>query len=245
MLGMIRLRIAPKEPRARVERTEVIGRYSFLTSVLQLQSTEKLVDRMMIRQSLRFLSISGVSAVAAPSDPYIKMALERYNMEQLGHTALLRAMAPQIMDRLLGRRPDAAVLLYARRLDKTVLEAVYHAAQHYSMVMLDFGRYGESVRRRLMDEMGAAVLIGQVHSDASRAAALFFDPPPTTYTVRMRGAVTVALCEGVCADYNEIQVCPGILEPLDDTDREAVICVAASDDASLYRAVTLGSLLKK
>lgn len=247
MLGMVRLRIDERAPRARVDRTEVLGGTPFVTAVLQLRGTDSLLDRIMIRQALRLLSIRGVSAVATPDNRYINAQLARYNMVRLEPWPLMRRLAGQMLDKLLERRSDAAALLYARRIDGDVLDAACHAAQYYRHVMLDFGAYGESVRRRLMDEMGACVLLRPLPCDASRTAALLFDAPPPGYAIRLRRATTVALC-AECAeqtDWNGLQVQPGLYEPLGDTDREAVLAAVASNNPAMLDGFLIGSLIKK
>lgn len=247
MLGMVRLRIDAAAPRARTGRTEVLGNTPFLTAVLQLHGTEALVDRIMVRQSLRMLALRGAQAVAAPDDRYINAQLARYNMDKLTHWPLMRAMAGQILDRLLGRRPDTAVLLYARSVDRDVMEAAWHAARHYRMVMLDFGVHGETVRRRLMDGMGASVLLSQVGGGAPRSAALFFDAPQPGYRVRLHGVSTVALCPGAArfCDFDGLLAVPGPYEPLGDTDREAVLGAVASNNPGLSQAFAIGTFIKK
>lgn len=247
MLGMIRLRVEKNTPRTRLERTEVLGDTTFLTSVLNLHGTDRLMDRVILRQSLRFLAMRGVSAVAAPENAYINAMLARYNIGRLEHWALLRTMGAQMLDRLLRREPDTAVLIYARRLDRDVLEAARHAARYYRMVMLDFGTHGEQVRRSLMDDMGAAVLLGQVDCGASRAAVLLFDPPTSGFRVRLRSVTTVALCReaGAWADFDDIRVEPGPWEPLSDTDREAVLSAVASNNPSLSESLSIVNFIKK
>ena len=247
MLGMIRLRTSEDGPRARTIRTEAFGSTPFMTLVLQTRGMEALADRLLVRQGVRWLAARGVKAAAAPDNRYINAQLARYHMERLAHFPLMRCMAGQILDRLLCRRPDAAVLLYARAISRDVLDAAWHAARHYRMVMLDFGAFGETVRRRLMDEMGAPVLLGQVACGAPRAAALLFDPPPPGFRVRLHGATTVALCPGAApfADFNGVRIEPGPFEPLGDTDREAVLAAVASNNPKALGALSIGEFIKK
>lgn len=247
MLGLIRVRVDENAPRARTERLETIGGVPFQTSVLQVRSLGGMLDCLMMRQSIRLLAMRGVSCAAAPDVPYIKELLARYHIEGLGHWPLLRAVAPQMIDRILEGAPDGAALLYARRLDGDVMAAARYAAQRCRTVVLDFGARGEAVRRRLLDECGTAALLGQVPAGVSCTAALLFDRPLPGFRVRMPRPTVLALCPGASgfADYDDACVRGPLFEPLGDTDREAVLGAIVSRDAAAAEELTIVNFAKK
>ncbi len=247
MQGIIRIRVDGDAPRARLERLETIGGVQFQTALLQMRSADGMLDTLMLRQSVRLLALRGVTCAAAPDTPYMNAVLARYHINAASHTALLRALAPRVLDHVLRGVPNGAVLLYARRLDRDVLAAARHAARHYRQLVLDFGVHGEAVRRRLMDETGAAALLDQVGVRASKTAVLLFDRPSMGFRVRLPHAVTVALCEGgaPCAHFNDVHVAGSLGEPLGDTDREGVLSMVVSHDRAACSALEIVDLIKK
>lgn len=247
MQGIIRIRVDGDAPRSRIERIETIGGVRFQTALLHMRSEDGMLDNLMLRQSVRLLALRGVTRVAAPDTPYMKSVLARYHIDVASHTALLRALAPRVLAHVLRGTSDSAVLLYARGLDSDVLSAARYAAQHSRQLVLDFGARGEAVRRRLMDETGAAALLDQVGVRASKTAVLLFDRPHPTFRVRLPHPVTVSLYEGSApgVHFDDAHVAGSLYEPLGDTDREGVLSMVVSHDRAACSALEIVDLIKK
>lgn len=247
MLGMIRVRQDEEAPRTRTDRVETLGGVSFQTTVLQIRNPVGVLDSLLIRQAVRRLFARGVTCVAAPEIASVTDMLARYGIARMTHEPLLCALAPQIMDYILRRTDDGAVLLYAHHVDHLVLRAARHAAQYYRNVVLDVGMRGEWLRRRLLDETGCAALLGQVSAVGSRTAVLLFDAPPAQFETRMPRPTSVALriMAAPYADYNDVCIsCPSY-EPLIDTDREAVLGAVISHNQGSIRSIEIQNLVKK
>lgn len=247
MLGLIRVRVEESAPRARTERIETLGGMPFQAVVLQVRSTDGMLDCLMMRQAIRLLAMRGVSRAAAPDIPYIKELLWRYHIEKLSHEPLLRACAPALTEHVLHGTRDGAALIYARRMDADVLSAARHAATRCRTVVLDCGRDSERLRRRLLDETGCAALLEQVGTPVGRTAVLLFDKPPAGFRVRMSRPVSLALRAEAApaADFDDARVSCPIYEPLQDTDREAVLGVLVSRNQTLARELQIVNLVKK
>ncbi len=246
MYGILRVQVVPQLPRARAQQVEDVCGMAFQVEKLRLCRTQGFLDRRLLRRSLKALAAAGVTQVVIPQDLYIKQQLQRYNMTEINHTALMRGIAPQIIDYLLQRQSHTAVAIYAGRLDNEVLAAVHHAARYYDRVMLELGRWNEIVCDQLLAVYGLAALPGIVPMPVKKTAALWFDCPPQTLCHRMERMISVALCaQEAPADYNDVRLKNPRQSTAQDTDWESVMSAVVAGNAAQALTLQMDCLAKK
>ncbi len=246
MQGILRVQTVQHLPRARAQQVEDVCGMAFQVARLRLRRAQGFWDTRLLRYGLKTLADAGVSQVVIPQEAYIKQQLKRYNMTEIDHTALLRGIAPQMLDYLLQRQPQTAVAIYARRLDNEVLAAVHHAARHYNSVMLEFGRWTETVCDQMLALYGLAALPGIVPMPAKKTAAMWFDCPPQALCHRMERMISVSLCaQAAPADYNDVRLKLPCGSTVQDTDWESVMSAVVADNAAQALTLQMDCLAKK
>lgn len=227
---------------------EQIGGVPFAVARLKVRG-DGFFDRRAAARALCRLHRAGVSRAAVPGIPYIKERLEWYHMTGISHLPLMRRLSGELAIRAAAElEGPATAVLYARKIDRDVLACARLACDFFREVQLDFGSMTESVRRALIDETGAAPIIGEMEGGGPRVRVLF-DRPPNRFAPDAPGGVIINCSGRACEQedsaqvYNDLEAEKSGLPP--DTDSTGVLAALVQANPENAQGIKIVRLLKK
>lgn len=244
MLGIIRVKIDATAKREHVETVEMINGVNFIVVCLKIKNQDGILDKAMMHQVIRVLSLRGVDKVAMPSVDYLLKLIERYNITRFGHEVLLRKLAFDIIDFMAKGNRKASIFIYARGVDNDVMQAVISVAKKYKTAMIDFGIESEYVYEKVLQKTGTSLILDQVKQKDNQTIVFAFDKLHKISFPKFQNVNFFSVALDVKCNYNDVLVEYHDEKLIEYTDANAVLGMVLHDKVDKIKCVRIVKLIK-